>query len=88
MVTLAMLFAKDARGQTVLTNGASANGSILTGTTNSYTFTAAIGDNLVLRAGELTATGYFSPWLRVYRPDGMLVGSAGIREALRFRRSR
>ena len=47
-------------------------------TTNSYTFTANAGDSVVVRVGQLTAAGNFNPWLRIYGPDGALVGSGAI----------
>src|ERR1035437_446977 len=81
--TLVVLFvvtlcAPIASAQTVLLNGTNAIGTILANTTNSYTFTATHGDSVVVRVGQLTSTGYFNPWLRIYGPDGALVGSGAI----------
>src|ERR1043166_7365054 len=73
-VWLAAISANIALGQGALTNGAIYTGTILANTTNSYTFTAATGDSLVVRDGLLTASGFFNPWLRLYGPDGALVG--------------
>ena len=65
-----------ATAQGVLTNGWTYDGTISTaGQSNSYTFTANTGDSVVVRAGALTSLNYFDPWLRVYGPDGALVGS-------------
>jgi hypothetical protein len=39
-------------GQTSLSNGASQAGTLVVNTTNSYTFTANVGDNVVLQLGS------------------------------------
>ena len=58
-----------------LTNGTLNAGTITVGDIDAWSFTANAGDSVVLRAGALTSAGYFDPWLRVYGPDGALVGS-------------
>ncbi len=58
-----------------LTSGSLYKGTIAANATNSYTFTATIGDSLILRVGALTSQGYFYPWLRVLDPNGIVVGS-------------
>ncbi len=63
-----------ARAQT-LANGSLYTNSIAANTTNTYTFTAGPGESVVLRAGRLSGSSYFQPWLRVYGPDGQLVES-------------
>jgi len=39
---------------------------------NSWTFTASVGDSLVVRAGLIT--GNLDPWVRLYGPGGTLLG--------------
>jgi hypothetical protein len=75
MVTLCVHAAK---AQTALINGGNQAGTILANATNSYTFSATNGDSVVVRVGQLTSAGYFNPWLRIYGPDGALVGSGAI----------
>ena len=58
---------------TTLVNGANQTGTILTATTNSYTFTAVKGDNINLRVG----TTNFEGRLQLFGPDGTLLASAG-----------
>ena len=58
-----------------LTNGTLNAGTISSGDIDAWTFTASSGDSVVLRVGELTYGDYhFGLWLRVYGPDGALVG--------------
>jgi hypothetical protein len=49
-------------------------GTITVGDIQAWSFTATNGDSVVLRAGRLSGS-YFEPWLRVYGPDGTLLGS-------------
>ncbi|HEY3857391.1 MAG TPA: putative Ig domain-containing protein [Verrucomicrobiae bacterium] len=58
-----------------LTDGTENIGTISVGAMDAWTFAATNGDNIVLQAGVLTPSGYFYPWIRVYGPDGVLVGS-------------
>jgi hypothetical protein len=59
-----------------LTNGTLNAGTITVGDIQAWNFTATNGDSVVLRAGMLSQTkGNFQPWLRVYGPDGTLLGS-------------
>jgi hypothetical protein len=56
-----------------LTNGATHVGTITAGDLDTWTFRANPGDNIVVRAGELTdngGTGGFTPALRLFGPDG------------------
>ena len=60
-----------ANGQTALINGGNQAGTILTNTTDSYTLTAHVGDNIVLRLGTVKFDGN----LRLYGPEGALLKS-------------
>src|SRR5207244_4052113 len=42
-----------------------------------WSFTAAVGDRVVVRVGALTSTNYFYPWFRIYNPNGVLVADNG-----------
>ncbi len=57
-----------------MTNGALYQGTITIGDLDTWSFTANAGDSVVVRVGALTGS-YFNPWLRVYGPDGTLLGS-------------
>jgi hypothetical protein len=59
-----------------LTNGTLNAGTINIGDLDAWSFQANSGDSLVARVGFLTTTGYFDPWLRIFGPDGQLLGSA------------
>ena len=62
-----------------LTNGILNPGTISAGDIDAWTFTASSGDSVVLRVGELSYDDYhFGPWLRVYGPDGALVGEGDV----------
>ena len=53
-------------------------GTISVGDLDAWSFSANAGDSVVVRVGQLTTAGYFNPWLRIYGPDGALVGSGAI----------
>ena len=61
-----------------LNSGGNFDGTILLNHTNTWTFTAASGDRIVLRGAELTGTTTFQPWLRIYDPNGVLVADSGV----------
>jgi len=61
-----------ASAQTALLNGTNAAGTLLVNTTNSYTFTANAGDNVVLRLGTVGFDGD----LNLYGPNGLLLKTA------------
>src|SRR5205814_2329376 len=56
-----------------LTNGWKHNGTITLGDLDMWSFDANAGDSIVLRMGSAT----FNPLIRLYGPNGALVGSAG-----------
>jgi len=51
-----------------------------------FTFTACFGDNIPLRLEDLTGTSQFTPWLRLYGPNGALLNSAVSAAAAQFTR--
>ena len=64
-------------GGNVLVNGVNASGTITpAGQVDSWTFTASVGDNIVVRAGELDPVGPFYPYLKLMGPDGQLLNSS------------
>ena len=63
-----------ARAQTALMNGTNQAGTLLVNTTNSYTFTANAGDNIVLRLGS---TG-FEGNLHLDGPTGALLKTPAV----------
>ncbi len=56
-----------------LVNGGNHTGTTLVGDEDLYSFTAAVGDNITLRVGELTGTGSYNPYLRLIGPTGVLI---------------
>jgi hypothetical protein len=56
-----------------LTNGWQHTGSLIGGDLDVWSFSANAGNSVVLRMG---ATNY-NPWIRLYNPNGTLVGAAG-----------
>jgi hypothetical protein len=58
-----------------MTNGVMHTGTIVTGDLDLWTFSASIGDSIVARIGEITDTNAFTPWLRLYGPNGKLLDS-------------
>ncbi|MHB9006869.1 MAG: hypothetical protein ACYDC1_08040 [Limisphaerales bacterium] len=61
-----------------LVDGSSHLGTIHLGDLDVWTFTAEVGDSIVLRAGEvsqISGTSGFTPALRLYGPNGALVDS-------------
>jgi len=63
-----------ASAQGVLTNGWTYNGTIVAGQSNTWTFTANSGDNLVVEMGRATSSTLY-PYLRLYGPGGSLLAS-------------
>jgi hypothetical protein len=58
-----------------LTNGASYTGTIDTGDMDAWSFTANAGESIMVWVGEITASSSLVPWLRLYGPDGTLLGN-------------
>ncbi|MGF2076087.1 hypothetical protein, partial [Enterococcus casseliflavus] len=58
-----------------LTNGANHLGTTSNGDEDMWSFTAAVGDNITLRFGELTGSSGYTPYLRLIGPTGVLVAS-------------
>jgi len=61
-----------------LTSGSNYDGTIQLGDLDLWSFTANAGDRVVMRIGALTTTNTFNPWLRIYGPNGVLIGDSGI----------
>lgn len=60
-----------------LTNGVTYEGNNLPpGDLDVWSFSANAGDSFVIKAGQMSDTNNFDPWIRVYGPDGVLLGSA------------
>jgi hypothetical protein len=58
-----------------LVNGGAQSGEILLGESDVWTFTANAGDHFAVGIGEVVDNGGFSPWIRVWAPNGNAVGS-------------
>jgi trimeric autotransporter adhesin len=58
-----------------MTNGVAHQGSIGVGDLDLWNFTANAGEPLVLKIGSITEVGAFSPWIRLYGPNGALLDS-------------
>src|SRR5262249_48336635 len=66
-----------------LTNGATHTGRIDRGDVDVWTFTANAGDRIGLHVGELTDENDFRPWLRLWAPNGTILGdTAGVTAAV------
>jgi hypothetical protein len=59
-----------------LTNGVLHTGTILLGDLDMWTFRANNGDSIVVRVGEITDTNTFTPWVRLFSPSGVPLGSS------------
>ena len=59
-----------------LTAGVNPAGTITAGDLEAYSFTTCKGETVGLQVKKLTDNGGFTPWLRVYGPSGLLLGSA------------
>jgi deoxycytidine triphosphate deaminase len=57
-----------------LTNGATHTGEIVKGDVDVWTFTANAGERIALHVGEITDTADFRPWIRIWAPNGAVVG--------------
>jgi hypothetical protein len=59
-----------------MTNGVAHQGNLPVGDLDLWNFTANAGDSIVLKAGQMSDTNNFDPWVRLYGPDGALVASS------------
>src|SRR5215475_2530079 len=73
---LTLLVPAAARAEGPLTNGGNDDGAISSrGKVDTWTFTAAAGDAILLRVGQLTDNnGNFEPFIRLYDPANTLLG--------------
>jgi|GEM_PF-1179056 len=58
-----------------MTNGVMHQGTVLTGDLDVWSFSATTGDAIVVRIGKITDTNTFTPWVRIYGPNGKLLDS-------------
>jgi hypothetical protein len=58
-----------------MTNGWMHTGLVATGDLDLWTFNATTGDALIVRVGAINGTNTFTPWVRLYGPNGKLLGS-------------
>jgi len=58
-----------------LTNGVAHHGNLPVGDLDLWNFTATANETIVLRVGQSSETNNFAPWLRLYGPNGVLVGA-------------
>lgn len=79
LAVMLLLVPAETAAQGVLTNGANHAGSISSpGEIDEWTFSADLGDSILLSVGEILPAGPdpgFRPWLRLRRPDGVEIGS-------------
>jgi hypothetical protein len=68
-----MLSPELARAQGPMTAGALHTGTITTGETDTWTFSANAGDRLMVTIGEVEPTSGFSPWVRLMSPTATLL---------------
>src|ERR1019366_7284523 len=61
-----------------MASGGNYDGTIHLGDLDLWSFTANVGDRIVLRGAALTITNNFYPWLRIYNPAGVLIADSGI----------
>ena len=74
---LAMLFSSVAGAQGAITSGETSTGTISpAGDSDTWTFAANTGDALVIRVGEITQTGSFTPRIRLFSPGAVLLDAA------------
>ncbi len=58
-----------------LTNGVLHTGEILKGDLDVWTFTATAGDRIGINIGQVTDNDDFRPWIRLWAPNGTILGS-------------
>src|SRR5262249_16418151 len=68
-----------------LDNAAMHTGEIIRGDLDVWTFTANVGDRIAVGIGEiLDNSGDFTPWIRVWAPNGASLGSASGADAVQL----
>ena len=60
-----------------MTNSASATGTIDVGDLDVWSFTANVGENIVVRMGEMVSGSPLTPHLRLFGPNGALLSTYG-----------
>jgi hypothetical protein len=77
VLMLGLLYPGAVFAQGTLTNGYTHQGTISpVGDSDTWTFSAAIGDRIVIRVGEITQTGSFTPRIRLQNPSAVQIASA------------
>jgi len=72
-LTLAMLVSSTAGAQGAINSGETLTGTISpVGDSDTWTFSANTGDAIVIRVGEITQTGNFTPRIRLFSPVAVL----------------
>ena len=76
-LTLAMLVSSTAGAQGAISSGETLTGTISpVGDSDTWTFSANTGDAIVIRVGEITQTGNFTPRIRLFSPGAVLLATA------------
>jgi hypothetical protein len=78
VLALTILFSRNAHAQGVIANGGNGDGAVaVAGETDTWTFSAATGDSIVVRIGQVTDNnGNFEPQIRLYDPSNTLLGTS------------
>lgn len=58
-----------------MTSGLNHAGTVVVGDLDAWTFTATQGEYLVLAIGETAGSPDFTPWIRLFAPNGALIGN-------------
>jgi precorrin-6B methylase 1 len=75
-VAAALILPAALSAQGAMANGLNYTSTIaVAGEIDTYTFSATTGDAIILGIGEVGADSAFVPWIRLLRPDNVLVGS-------------
>ena len=64
-----------------MTNGVSHGGTLTTGDLDAWSFTAQAGDAIALSTGEVVSGASLAPWLRLFSPTGVLLGTGSGNQA-------
>ena len=75
-VAAALILPAALGAQSAMTTGLNYVGTIgAAGEIDTYTFSATTGDSIILGIGEVGADSAFVPWIRLLRPDAVVVGN-------------